>query len=167
MKYELNKFGSKAINMKIFTIKNILLVFVITVVVMQFFQIDKTNPDLDPAQDFVTLTRPPADVEKLIKGTCYDCHSHETQYPWYTNVSPINWWIKDHINEGREHLNFSIWGTYSNKKAAHKLEECYEEVEEGEMPLSSYSLAHADARFSEEEKTLLVNWFKEQESAFR
>ncbi len=141
-------------------VKKILLGLVAVLIIIQFFRIDKTNPPVDNSQDFMTLTSPPAEVAQIMKDACYDCHSHETAYPWYTNVAPVSWWIKKHINEGREHLNFSIWGTYTAKKADHKLEECYEEVEEGEMPLNSYTWAHAEARLTDTQREQLVSWFK-------
>jgi hypothetical protein len=102
-----------------------------------------------------------------MKTTCYDCHSEETKTPWYAQVAPFSWWINDHINEGKEHLNFSAFGTYSAKKAAHKMEECYEELEKGEMPLTSYTITHADARLSDEQKATLINWFKSVEKKYK
>ncbi|MEP2026185.1 heme-binding domain-containing protein, partial [Reichenbachiella sp.] len=97
---------------------------------------------------------------QIIKTSCYDCHSYHTKYPWYTNVAPLSWWIGDHIEEGREHFNLSEWGAYSEKKALHKLEEFYEEVEEGEMPLTSYTLIHGEASLSDEQVKKLVTWVK-------
>jgi hypothetical protein len=144
-------------------VKKILIGLLVVLVAIQFIRIDKDNPPVEESQEFMTLTNPPAEIATLMKTACYDCHSHETKYPWYTNVSPVSWWVKDHIDEGREHLNFSVWGTYSAKKAAHKLEECYEEVEEGHMPLPSYLWVHSEAKLSEEQVNLLVSWFKEKE----
>ncbi len=144
-------------------VKKILIGLLIILVAIQFVRIDKDNPPVEESQEFMTIMSPPAEIATLMKASCYDCHSHETKYPWYTNVAPVSWWIKKHINEGRGHLNFSIWGTYSAKKAAHKLEECYEEVEEGKMPLTSYLPMHPEAKLSDEQVNLLVNWFKEKE----
>jgi hypothetical protein len=144
-------------------VKKVLIGLLIILVAIQFVRIDKTNPPVEESQEFMTLTAPPAEIASLMKVACYDCHSHETKYPWYTNVAPVSWWVKDHIDEGREHLNFSVWGTYSAKKAAHKLEECYEEVEERHMPLESYPLMHPEAKLSDEQVDLLVSWFKEKE----
>jgi hypothetical protein len=129
-------------------------------VILQFFGIDKTNPPVVEAQDFMTVAAPGAEVAKLLKDACYDCHSHETTYPWYTNIQPVGWLIANHIEEGRGHLNFSEWGTYDAKRRAHKMEECYEEVEEGEMPLKIYPVTHPEARLSDQQRTLLVAYFK-------
>ena len=111
-------------------------------VLIQFIRIDKTNPPADPAKDFIALKNPPQAVANMLKASCYDCHSNKSTYPWYTNVAPVSWWVKRHITEGRQELNFSEWGDYTPKKAAHKLDESYEMVTEGEMPLSSYTLMH-------------------------
>ncbi len=128
-------------------------------IIAQFFQISKTNPDFNQEDDFITMTNPPEDIKHLLEGACYDCHSYQTQYPWYTYIVPLSYWIKNHIKHGREHLNFSLWGQYEAAKADHKLEECAEEVEEKKMPLKSYTLAHGDAKLDEHERKLLEEFF--------
>lgn len=130
------------------------------IIIIQFFRIDKENPEVIPRKDFITQTNPPENIKTILKTACYDCHSHETKYPWYSNISPINWWLKDHIDEGREHLNFSEWADYPLKKQQHKLEECWEEVGEGEMPLESYLYTHSEADLTQEERDALIEWFK-------
>jgi hypothetical protein len=102
---------------------------------------------------------PPTEVGNIIKMACYDCHSYKTEYPWYSYIAPVSWWIGHHIEEGREHLNFSIWGKYTDKKSLHKLEEIIEETEEGEMPLKSYVIMHGSAELNKEQITALTNWF--------
>ena len=144
------------------TLKKVLVGLLIALVLLQFIRIDKTKPETDPNNDFLALLQPPQDIASIISTTCYDCHSHETTYPWYSNIAPISFWLKGHVNEGRHHLNFSEWATYTNKRAHHKLEECYEEVEEGHMPLPSYTWTHQEARLSEQQRTSLANWFKGQ-----
>lgn len=143
-----------------FNKKNILKVIVALLVIIQFFTIDKTTTPVDTTKDFISVTQPPAKVAEIIKTSCYDCHSNQTNYPWYTNVAPVSWWVGHHIEEGKEHLNFSKWADYSEKKADHKLEEFYEEVEEGEMPLESYTIVHGEAKLSQEDKELLISWVK-------
>jgi hypothetical protein len=128
-------------------------------ILIQFFRIDKTNPESDPAQDFLTITQAPAEVATIVKAACYDCHSHESKYPWYTNIAPVSWVIGHHIEEGREHLNFSTWATYPQGKADHKLEECAEEVQKDKMPMKPYVLMHSEAKLTPEQKTMLVDWF--------
>ncbi|MCB0583915.1 MAG: heme-binding domain-containing protein [Phaeodactylibacter sp.] len=130
-------------------------------VIIQFFGIDKTNPPVIEGESFMAVAQPPAEVARLLKDACYDCHSHETEYPWYTSIAPVSWWIGHHIEEGREHLNFSTWGTYNAEKKAHKAEECGEEIEKGEMPLTSYLPMHPEARLTAAQKEQLISWFKE------
>jgi len=143
-------------------VKKGLLLILAVFVIMQFFRIDKNNPKVNKAKDFIALTNPPADVEKMIRSACYDCHSHETEYPWYSNVAPVSWIMGNHIEEGREHLNFSVWGDYSTEKANHKLHECEEEIEEGKMPISNYTWTHGDADLSDKQKEKLAEWFEDQ-----
>ena len=131
-------------------------------VVLQFFRIDKTNPPVDSKNDFLTISQAPNDIAQMMKAACYDCHSHETKYPWYTNISPVSWWIKGHVDHGKEHLNFSEWGSYSADKAHHKLEECYEEVEGKKMPLTPYIFLHSEAWLTDEQRSQLVEFFKEK-----
>jgi len=143
-------------------IRYTLIGLLVALAVMQFFPIDKTNPPVDTAKDYITIAEPPANIANMLKAACYDCHSHEAKYPWYTSVAPVSWWVKGHIDNGRKHLNFSVWGDYSAKKVAHKLEECVEFVEETKMPLLSYIIAHPEARLSEEERADLVAWFRSE-----
>lgn len=140
--------------------KKLLLGILIVFVAMQLFGIDTSNPEVIAEQDFINITKPSDEVTKLLKTACYDCHSNETVYPWYSQIAPISWWTKHHVDEGKEHLNFSVWGTYSEKRANHKLDECAEEVEEGKMPLDSYTWMHSDAKLSTEQKEQLEEFFK-------
>jgi len=139
--------------------KKIILVLLVLFVVMQFFRIDKSTPEIEETKDFISITNPSVEVKTILINACYDCHSFETKYPWYSEVAPISWWTKDHVNEGREELNFSLWGEYSAKKADHKLEESIEEVEAGEMPLVSYTLIHGEAKLTNDQRMLLKDFF--------
>lgn len=140
--------------------KKIIIGLIVVVVLIQFIRIDKTNPPAEPQQDFIVITQPPAEIVFLLKESCYDCHSNETNYPWYFNVAPISWWAKDHVNDGRKHLNYSTWGTYKKERKEHKLDEMYSEVEEGEMPLTSYTLMHGAAKLTPGQKTALLDWLR-------
>lgn len=132
---------------------------IITFGVIQFWRIDQTNPPVDPALNYTNLNQAPAEVVTLLKNACYDCHSHETVYPWYANVAPVSWSLEGHINHARGELNFSEWGTYSEKKADHKKEEIVEMLEEKKMPLEAYVDMHEEADLSEEERKALIDWF--------
>ncbi len=140
--------------------KKIIIVLLFIIIVFQFIRIDKTTKPVDPTLDIIALTKPDAEITSILKVSCYDCHSNQPTYPWYTNIAPFSWWIKHHINEGTHHLNFSDWGNYTQKRKDHKLDECIEMVEEDEMPMSSYTLMHKDAKLSPAQKALLINWFK-------
>jgi hypothetical protein len=142
------------------TKKKIFLFLLIAFVVMQAFRIDKTIKVVETSKDFIAVTAANTEVTNLLKTACYDCHSNQPAYPWYTNIAPVSWWIKHHINEGSHHLNFSEWGTYSEKRKNHKLEECVEMVEEGEMPTASYTWMHGEAKLSDAQRLVLVEWFK-------
>ena len=133
---------------------------ILILVVMQFFRIDKTNPPVDMNQDFISIMNPPKEIAVNLKAACYDCHAHTTKYPWYANIAPVSWWIKGHINNGRKHLNFSSWGTYSEDKRMHKIEENIEFLENAWMPLKSYTWLHSDAKLSDEERKAMVDYFK-------
>lgn len=132
------------------------------IIILQFFQIDKTNPESDPAIDFMNIANPPEEVATILKTACYDCHSYNTRYPWYTNIQPVAWWVKDHIDHGRDELNFSEFGSYTQRRADHKLEEAAEYILNEEMPLPSFTWAHAEARLTDEQREFLADWFEEQ-----
>lgn len=140
--------------------KKIILSLVAVLVVIQFFRIDKSNPPSDPALSLFVVEQVPDQVQSIIKTSCFDCHSNNATYPWYSNVAPVSWWVKNHINEAREELNFNEWGSYSVKKKMHKLEEIEEEVGEGEMPLPSYLIIHGDARLTKQQQQSVINWAK-------
>lgn len=127
----------------------------------QFIRREKNISAADySTTDFIALEQPPAEVGQILKAACYDCHSSNSAYPWYAEVAPVSWWITGHINGGKKHLNFSDWGNYPAKKAAHKLEECYEMMENGAMPLKSYTWLHSEAKLSVEQREMMVNYFK-------
>lgn len=145
-------------------IKYFLLILLTAFIIIQFFRIDKSIPEYDKTQDFIAREAPPEAVKHILIKACYDCHSNETVYPWYSEAAPLSWWLADHIEEGREHLNYSTWGNQTKKRKKHKLEEMIEEVEEGEMPLNSYTWAHWEASLTVDEKEQLINWLKQVNS---
>jgi hypothetical protein len=141
-------------------IKILLLLLVIGLIILQFFSIDKANPaivDTDTANAALSI---PDNINAILERSCKDCHSHDTDYPWYSNIQPVGWFLRDHIDHGREHFNLSIYNTYTLKKKAHKLEELCEQVESGEMPLPSYLWLHGEAVLSNEDKATLCEWAK-------
>jgi len=133
--------------------KKIILLLIILFGVIQFIPYGKehTNPKVvaEPKWDS------PKTKEIFMKA-CGDCHSNETKYPWYSSIAPISWAMAHHIEEGREHFNVSMWGQQKKNEG----DEAIEEIEEGEMPLKSYLLAHPEARLSDVEKQLLMDGLK-------
>ncbi len=114
----------------------------------------KTNPPVTGE-----LVAPPQ-VQSILRRACYDCHSHETRWPWYADVAPVSWLITWHVADGRKHLNFSTWSAYEPKRQAHKLEEAEEMVASGEMPMAGYVALHPEAKLTEVEKQALLAWAK-------
>ena len=141
-------------------VKKILIFVSVLLVGAQFFGPAKNNGDMATVAAFIAETNPPEDVKKILETTCFDCHSAKTSYPWYNAITPINYYLEEHIKDGQKHLNFSKWDTYSLKKKEHKMDELYEEVEEGEMPLSSYTWTHSEAKLSPAQITAVVAWGK-------
>ncbi len=147
--------------------KKVLIVLFASFLFIQFFPIDKVNQPVDPGMDFIRIKKTPENIAATLKASCYDCHSNETVYPWYANVQPFGWFLKDHIEEGRKHLNFSTFATYLPKRQAHKLAESAEMVQNKEMPLDSYVLGHPEADLTHQQRTELVQYFQQIEKELR
>ena len=141
-------------------LKIILFVLLVGFIVIQFFQPEKTNEEITELHFFNQL-EVPEEIQVLLTNSCLDCHSSQTRYLWYHHVSPVSWFINDHIIEGREELNLSDWKNLSVLDQISALDEMCEEVENGNMPLKPYLLLHPDAKLSEEEKEMLCEWVKE------
>ncbi|MBO9729586.1 MAG: heme-binding domain-containing protein [Chitinophaga sp.] len=126
--------------------------------VVQFIRPPK-NQSADHLATAITERYPvPADVQALLQNACYDCHSNNTRYPWYTNIQPIGWWMAHHISKGKKEFNFDEYGTYSAKRQRNKLKRMKEQIITGKMPLRSYTLMHADARLNADQQRLLTQW---------
>ena len=147
--------------------KKVLIILLVGFILLQFFPIDKNNPAPTPKMDFLTIKNTPENTANLIRTGCYDCHSNESKYPWYSNVQPFGWFLRDHIDEARKELNFSTFATYEPKRQAHKLYEAAEQIEKGEMPLDSYVLIHSEANFSPAQKDQLLKYFQMVENEIR
>lgn len=139
-------------------IKKILVSLLIALVLIQFYRPEKNDAEYRDISVFLADTKPNKEVNAILENNCYDCHSNKTNYPWYSKIAPISFWLNDHIKDGNKHFNVSKWESYSIKKRDHKLDELIEEVEEGEMPLESYTLLHGS--ITELEKEALIAWAK-------
>ncbi len=127
---------------------------------LQFFPLSEKNPpSLSANQGFAHGLSDDSQIH-LLKNACYDCHSHETNFPWYTSVAPVSIWINGHIKGGRKKLNFSNWQSYDAEEKVHKLRESIEEIEDGHMPPTSYGFMHKEAALQDEEKAALIAWLK-------
>ena len=116
-------------------------------------EVTAINPD-----DLIKNTNTPENIASMLKSACYDCHSNESTYPWYANIAPVKWWIYDHINEGREDLNFSEWTTLSKTDQVEALDDIATAVMEGEMPLKPYPVTHPKAKLSEADRQAISDW---------
>lgn len=134
----------------------------VLLIVIQFIPVSLNQSEDQLPSDFIALQGEaiPAEISSMLKTSCYDCHSNNTSYPWYNKIAPVSWYLKKHVNNGKKHLNFSTWGDYDAGKKAHKIEEIVEWVSDGEMPLSTYTLMHGDAKLSDTDRTQLVDYFK-------
>jgi len=130
----------------------IIIVLVILFVGIQFVPVNKTNP---PVTGEINASE---NVMRILRTSCYDCHSNEVKWPWYSNIAPASWLVVHDVNEAREHMNFSEWQSYSAEDKADDIEEIWEEVEDGEMPLWYYLILHSEAKLSENDKVILKNW---------
>ncbi|MEO6051246.1 MAG: heme-binding domain-containing protein [Pyrinomonadaceae bacterium] len=146
--------------------KKIVKVFCVAIlaglVVIQFFGIDKTNPPVVQGETLESAVSVSPDASQIMVRSCNDCHTNTTIFPWYTYVQPVGWFMKNHIDDGRRKLNFSVFNTYPVKKKAKKLEEICEQVESKEMPLPSYLWIHRPAVLSESEAKALCDWAKQE-----
>lgn len=138
-------------------IKKILIGFVVVFVALQFIRPER-NESAEVSKDISTKYPMSDTVKQIITKACADCHSNKTVYPWYASVQPLSSWLAHHVDEGKHEINFNEFASYRIGKQNHKLEEVIEQVKEGEMPLSSYTLIHKEARLTEDEKSILIQW---------
>ena len=140
-----------------------LLAILAILVIIQFIRPEK-NLSGDNTYDVSTKYSMTPEVKTLLHNACYNCHSNKSEYPWYSNIQPVAWWLQNHIDEGKEHLNFS---EFTNRRIAvqnHKLEEVIELVEKKEMPLKSYTWfgLHPEANITDAQRQVIIDWAKEQ-----
>jgi Haem-binding domain len=145
-------------------IKIVVILIVVGLVVIQFFQIDKSNPPIVPDQTLEASTRVPPDISEILGRSCKDCHTNQTIYPWYSNVQPVAWFLKNHIDDGLRHLNFSLWNTYTPSKKSKRLDDICEQLESKAMPLPSYLWIHGSSALSESDGKALCAWAKQEKA---
>lgn len=133
----------------------LLLIFI----AIQFVHPEENKSGEEQPNDFAKVFAVSGDVQSILQNACYDCHSNNTKYPWYANVQPLGWMLARHINNGKAELNFSSFGSNSQRKQISKLKAVANQVKDDEMPLSSYKLMHNKARLSPQDKKLITEWF--------
>ena len=129
-------------------------------IVIQFVPVDRTNP---PVAGEITAHD---EVMLVLRTSCYDCHSNETRWPWYSRVAPVSWWMAQHVRMGRERLNFSEWQPLSPEEMEEARKEAWEEVERGSMPLPVYLRMHPEALLTEPQREALERWSQGREPGF-
>ncbi len=140
--------------------KKIALAVCIIFIALQFIQPAHNKNGLVLPTDFTKVYNAPENVQSILLNACYDCHSNNTNYPWYSNIQPMAWIMARHISNGKEKLNFSDFGSNTNRKQISKLKEIANQIKDNEMPITSYKFMHKNAVLSQEEKTLLINWMQ-------
>ena len=132
--------------------KKVLIVLAIIIIAIQFIPLNRTNPPVKADFDG------PAEIKSILKRACYNCHSNETVWPWYSYVAPVSFLVASDVNEAREHLNFSNWGNLSRKKQVRYRGGIWEMISNEEMPPWQYKIMHSESSLSQEDKNLMKGW---------
>jgi hypothetical protein len=148
-------------------LKTALIILAIIFIGIQFVRPDKNAGTVDPAKEISAAVPVPAEVDTMLRESCYDCHSNVTRYPWYAEVMPAGWLLADHVDEGKGQLNFSEFAAGSLRRQYHKLEEISEQINEGEMPLKSYLIMHGGAELTGDKKDVLNRWVEASRASMR
>ncbi|CAM3783159.1 heme-binding domain-containing protein [Flavobacterium gelidilacus] len=135
-----------------------LLVLLIVFVGIQFIPTKRNQSENVPKTDFIIVNNAPKNIKNTFQTSCYDCHSNNTSYPWYNKVQPVAWLLENHIEEGKAELNFSEWDNYSDRRKKSKLKSIISQIEDNEMPLSSYTIIHKNANLSNQQKSEIIDW---------
>jgi hypothetical protein len=139
-------------------VKKILLALVVVFIIIQFIQPAQNKSEQVLPTDLTKTFHVPENVHAMLLSACYDCHSNNTNYPWYSKIQPFGWMLANHISKGKAEVNFSDFGIYSKRRQVSKMNGIANSVKEGSMPLSSYTMMHKEARLSQDEKALLIDW---------
>ncbi|AZQ44835.1 heme-binding domain-containing protein [Nonlabens ponticola] len=141
-------------------LKIIAWVALIALIVIQFFPVDENESYTTLETDFMMVNKVPLDIENQLKVSCYDCHSNNTTYPWYSKIQPAAWFLENHIKKGKAELNFNEWSNYSDRRKRSKLRSIIKQVESGEMPMNSYIIVHQNAKLDTMAKSKLVKYIQ-------
>lgn len=139
--------------------KYVFVTVVVIAVVIQFIRPDMAPVRVDASHTIQAVVPVPPHINDLIHRSCYDCHSNETRWPWYSQISPVSWWLKSHVNDGRSAMNFSEFASLTKKKQLKRLDDACDEVKKGDMPLKTYLPFHPAAKLSDADRGALCTWF--------
>jgi len=134
--------------------KKILIILILVFVGIQFIPMNVPADVPDKEGDALAA---PADVQAILKRSCFDCHSNHTTFPWYSSIAPVSWFTKNHVKEGRKHMNFSTWNSYTDEKKLKYLDKIPKAIK-SKMPLASYLIMHQDAKLSDADKKAITDW---------
>jgi hypothetical protein len=139
-------------------IRKVLIIVVVIFVIIQFIPSGRPDNNPVPGKDLLDMVDASDDVVAILKSACYDCHSQQVIYPWYSYVAPVSFLVSRDVREGREHLDFGLWGDLSKRKQIKALDEISEEVEAGEMPMKIYPIMHPDAKLTDAQRQQIIDW---------
>jgi Haem-binding domain len=140
--------------------KKIVTAMVMVIIVIQFIQPAHNESKLLLATDFTKVYAVPVNVQTVLQNACYDCHSNNTLYPWYSAMQPLAWMMRRHITNGKEGLNFSEFSSYPARRQVSKLKAIVNQIKDNEMPLSSYKMMHKNARLTPAERKIIIDWME-------
>jgi len=139
-------------------LKKIVPFLLVVFVGIQFIPTKRNQSTEVLESDFSKTFTVPANIQNMFEKSCYDCHSNNTNYPWYNKIQPISWLLENHIKEGKKEFNFSEFGAYSKRKQKNKLKSLASQIRDNEMPMQSYTLIHSDAKLSDSDKEQIIVW---------
>lgn len=138
----------------------ILFILLIAFIVVQFIRPARNKSGQVSDADILKTFNVPGNVSTILKNACFDCHSNNTNYPWYSNIQPIGWFLAEDIKDGKSELNLSEFGSLSSRRQISKLKNIVSRIKDGTMPLPMYQLMHSNARLTEDEQKLLIDWIE-------
>lgn len=136
-------------------VRRVVLILIVALVASQFVPVVRTNPPVESKDPL------PAELRPIVHRACFDCHSNETRWPWYSYIAPVSFLIARDVHEGRREVNFSVWDQYNPSRKTRKLKEIVEQVEKHKMPQWYYVLLHAEAKLSDGEREAIIKWARQ------
>lgn len=138
--------------------QKVLIIILVVVIIIQFIHPSHNISNAAQPNNITKVYATSDNVQNILAKACYDCHSNNTRYPWYAKIQPVDWWLTDHVEEGKRHLNFDEFAAYKPSRQYHSMKESVDEVKNGDMPLGSYTLIHSDAKLTDAQKQAFINW---------